>query len=312
VNLNLSTRIFFVAAVLLTACARPGPGATIDLTQRPIRVTATVGMIGDLVENIGGARVIVTGLMGPGVDPHLYKPSIGDVSRLNDADLIVYGGLHLEGRMAELFEQMAVSGRRTVAVSDGVPPDKLRPADDDLNAFDPHIWFDVSLWQYAATHVRDALITLDPGSEATYRENTERYLVELRSLDAYAMAQMASIPQDARVLITAHDAFGYFGARYGLEVKGIQGASTASEASASNVRALADDITNRKVKAIFVESAVSPATINAVQEAVRARGWQVAVGGSLFADALGAAGTPEGTYLGMVKHNVDTIVGALK
>ncbi len=296
--------------VLLSACAR---AARIDdVTLRPIRVTATVGMIADIVRNVGGERVQVSALMAPGVDPHLYKPSVGDVARLDQADVIFYGGLHLEGRMIDLFEKMNASGYRAVAVSEAIPPTLLRPADDDASAHDPHVWFDVSLWQIATQRAAETLIELDPGSAALYRANTERYLRELAALDAYAHEQIASIPPQSRVLITAHDAFGYFGARYGLEVRGIQGSSTATEASANDVSELAQFIAERNIKAIFVESSVPASTVEAVRAAVRARGRDLSIGGELFADAMGAEGTPEGTYIGMVRHNVDTIVRALK
>lgn len=303
-----------LATLLVTGCAaRPGPGAPpADLATRKIRVTTTVGMIADIVRNVGGERVDVAGLMSPGVDPHLYKPSVGDVFKLDNADIIFYGGLHLEGRMAELFEKMNDAGRRAVAVSDGIDHSLLhRPAEFE-GAYDPHIWFDVTLWQMAARHVSKSLIDIDPGSADLYQRNTERYLTELDALHSYVQQQINTVPAASRVLITAHDAFGYFGARYGLDVRGIQGASTATEASANNVRELAQFITDRKIKAIFVESSVPRATIEAVQAAVRSRGWDVTIGGELFADAMGADGTPEGTYIGMVKHNVDTIVSALK
>ena len=302
----------FVALTLLAGCARAPGGATDDPTRRKLRITTTVGMITDIVRNVGGERVDVTGLMAPGVDPHLYKPSVGDVFKLDSADVIFYGGLHLEGRMAELFEKMNESGRHAVAVTDEIDPTLLRKPAEFEGAYDPHVWFDVVLWQYAARRVGKELIALDPTSRDHYERNTAAYLAKLDALNTYIHAEIDSIPPKARVLITAHDAFGYFGQRYGLEVRGIQGASTASEASANSVRELAQFITDRQIKAIFVESSVPRATIEAVQAAVRSRGWNVVIGGELFADAMGADGTPEGAYVGMVKHNVDTIVSALK
>jgi manganese/zinc/iron transport system substrate-binding protein len=304
----------FLATLLVTGCAAgPIPGVTpADLATRKVRVTTTVGMIADIVRNVGGERVEVAGLMAPGVDPHLYKPSVGDVFKLDSADIIFYGGLHLEGRMVDLFEKMNTAGRRAVAVADGIDHALLHKPAEFEGAYDPHIWFDVTLWQLAARHVSKSLIEIDPGSADLYQRNAERYLTELDALHLYVQQQINTIPAASRVLITAHDAFGYFGARYGLEVRGIQGASTATEASANNVRELAQFITDRKIKAIFVESSVPRATIEAVQAAVRSRGWDVRIGGELFADAMGADGTPEGTYVGMVKHNVDTIVSALR
>jgi manganese/zinc/iron transport system substrate-binding protein len=296
--------------VLLAACGR-GPTARIDAIT-PIRAVATVGMVADIVKNIGGDRVAVTTLMGPGVDPHLYKPSLGDVRALDQSDVIFFGGLHLEGRMVELFEKMNASGYRTIEVSAQIDPALLRKPAEFEGSYDPHIWFDVTLWQRAADRVEAALIELDPASRELYASNADAYQARLDALHAYVEREAAKIPAQSRVLITAHDAFGYFGARYGFDVRGIQGSSTATEASASDVRELAQFIADRKIKAIFVESSVPAGTVQAVRAAVRARGWDVTVGGELFADAMGAAGTPEGTYEGMVRHNIDTIVGALR
>ncbi|HYF65928.1 MAG TPA: zinc ABC transporter substrate-binding protein, partial [Herpetosiphonaceae bacterium] len=229
-----------------------------------------------------------------------------------DADIVFYGGLHLEGRMAEIFEKQAERGLRTVAVTRDIAEERLRTPPEFAGNHDPHIWFDVTLWEEAVSTVADQLAALDPGSAALYRSNAEAYLNQLDELDRYIMAEVATVAPESRVLITAHDAFGYFGDRYGFEVRGLQGISTASEAGAGDVQGLADFIAERRIKAIFVESSVPQATIEAVQQAVNARGWQVAIGGELFSDAMGNQGTPEGTYIGMVRHNVDTIVGALK
>lgn len=301
---------------LLLALALSGCGASTaargNIAERQVRVTTTVGMISDIVLNVGGDRVTVTGLMGPGVDPHLYKPSASDIKKLEDADIVFYGGLHLEGRMAEIFEKQAERGFLTVAVSRDIPEDLLRTPPEFAGSHDPHIWFDVTLWQAAARTVAKELAALDPGSSAVYQANAEAYLKQLDELNQYIKQQVATVPADSRVLITAHDAFGYFGDQYGFEVRGLQGVSTASEAGAGDVQGLADFIATRKIKAIFVESSVPQATIEAVQQAVNSRGWQVRIGGQLFSDAMGNQGTPEGTYIGMVRYNVDTIVGALK
>ncbi len=305
------TKIFHWLTLLatITACGA-SPIASLPLASRQIEVLTTVGMITDIVQNVGGNRVRVKGLMGPGVDPHLYKPSAGDALKLGNADVVFYGGLHLEGRMAELFEKFEAGDRRAYAVTAEIPVEKLR--ESDQLAHDPHVWFDVTLWQQATRTVARRLSELDPQSAGVYAQNAERYLQELAALDAYALAEIQKIPPAGRVMITAHDAFGYFGARYGLEVRGLQGISTASEISAADVQSLSAFIAGRKIKAIFIESSVPVGTVRAVQEAVRARGWEVVIGGELLSDAMGAAGTPEGTYIGMVKHNVDTIVGALK
>jgi len=275
-------------------------------------VTTTTGMLADIVRNVGAGRVEVTSLMGPGVDPHLYKPSSGDVIKLDRADVIFYNGLHLEGRMAELFEKMARAGKRTFAVAIAIDPARLIALPESPGHHDPHIWFDVTLWQEAARFVARTLSDVDPAARELYAHNAEFYLEQLDELHAYAERQVALIPPESRVLITAHDAFGYFGRRYGFEVRGLQGVSTASEAGARSVQALAALIAERRIKAVFVESSVPPATIEALQAATRARGWDVAIGGELFSDAMGADGTPEGTYIGMFKHNVDTIVRALR
>ncbi|MBP7602106.1 MAG: zinc ABC transporter substrate-binding protein [Thermoflexales bacterium] len=295
----------------LTACAST-PIVAVDITQRRINVVSTVGMITDIVRNVGGERVLARGLMGPGVDPHLYKPSAGDAIRLGNADIIFYGGLHLEGRMAELFEKIELTGKPAVAVSRDIEPVRLRQPPEFEGKYDPHIWFDVSLWQSATRTVAAALTSLDPNSAALYAANARAYLARLETLDQYARAQIATIPAAQRVMITAHDAFGYFGQAYGMEVRGLQGISTASEISAADVQSLSEFITARKIKALFVESSVPESTVRAVQEAVRSRGHEVVIGGELFSDAMGAEGTPEGTYIGMVTFNVDTIVRALR
>lgn len=277
----------------------------------PLAIATTTGMIGDLAANIGGDRVVVTSLMGPGVDPHLYKPSAGDIRTLEDADLIFYNGLELEGRMTDILVGIARSGTPTVPVAENIPEDLLREPPEFAGKYGPHIWFDVTLWKLAAQRVKDELAAVDPGNEAAYQANLDAYLAELDTLHAYVQEQLARIPEDQRVLITAHDAFGYFGDQYGIDVRGLQGMSTATEATAGDIQALAELIAAEQIPAIFVESSVPPATIEAVQAAVQDRGFDVAIGGQLFSDAMGAAGAPEGTYLGMVRHNVDTIVGAL-
>lgn len=304
----LSAAIALIVTVLLTMSV---PLTALAQDSAPIQITTTTGMIADLAQNIGGDRVAVVSLMGPGVDPHLYKPSAGDIRKLEDADLIFYNGLELEGRMTDLLVKIARSGKPTVPVSENIAPDLLREPPQFQGKYDPHIWFDVTLWQQAAQRVKDELATFDPGSDATYQANLDAYLAELDELNQYATDQIQSIPEGQRVLITAHDAFGYFGERYGIEVLGLQGTSTATEATAGDIQALAELIAERKIPAIFVESSVPPATIEAVQAAVRDRGFDVVIGGQLYSDAMGAAGTPEGTYIGMVRHNVDTIVGAL-
>jgi manganese/zinc/iron transport system substrate-binding protein len=267
-------------------------------------------MITDIVQQVGGERVQVTGLMGPGVDPHLYKASEGDVLRLGTADVIFYGGLHLEAKLADVLERLG-ERVRTVAVTDRIDRSALLKPAEFEGQYDPHVWFDVTLWMKAVERVRDTLIETDPGSADLYRANAAAYLQQLEELHRYVEDQAARVPPEQRVLVTAHDAFNYFGRAYGFEVRGLQGISTAAEAGASDVRGLADFLAQRKIRATFIESSVPVRNIEAVQAAVRSRGWDIRIGGELFSDAMGSAGTPEGTYIGMVRHNIDTIVSAL-
>lgn len=301
------------AATLFVACARKegDAPAKADLSARKIRVVTTIGMITESVEEIGGERVEVKGLMGPGVDPHLYKASEGDVTAMAGADVVFYGGLHLEGKMTEVFERM--KGRiRTEAVTDGIDRKLLHEVPGYPGNFDPHVWFDVTLWMKAAERVRDVLIDMDPKHADGYRVRAKDYLARLADLDKYVRQRAAKVPAGKRVLITAHDAFGYFGNAYGFEVKGLQGVSTVTEAGTSDIQNLAVFIVARKIPAIFVESSVPPRYVEALQAAVRARGFDVQIGGSLYSDAMGNPGTREGTYVGMVRHNIDTIASALE
>ena len=311
-----SLRIVAVLATIGVASALTGCGqqvvgeARVDVSGRTIEVVTTTGMITAIVENVGGGRVEVTGLMGPGIDPHLYKASEGDVIELAEADVVFYNGLHLEAKLAEVFERMR--GRaRTVAVTDSIPRGKLLAPPAFAGAYDPHVWFDVTLWMKAAEHVRDSLVALDAEHAPLYRKNARAYLRQLRELDAYVRRQAAKVPRERRVIVTAHDAFNYFGRAYGFEVRGLQGISTAAEAGTADVRRLAEFIAERRIPAIFVESSVSPRAIEAVREAVRSRGFEVEIGEQLFSDAMGDPDTPEGTYVGMVRHNIDAIVTGL-
>ncbi|MFN2126068.1 MAG: metal ABC transporter solute-binding protein, Zn/Mn family [Candidatus Promineifilaceae bacterium] len=276
-----------------------------------LNVVTTTGMIADIAKNVGGEHVQVTSLMGPGVDPHLYKASAGDVNRLFEADIIFYNGLHLEASMGKVLERFNESGATTVAVAEAIDPEKLQAPPEFEGFYDPHVWFNVAFWMDAGTAVETALIEIDPDHADDYTANAQAYLAELAELDTYVSEQAARVPDDQRVLITAHDAFNYFGKAYGFEVRGLQGISTASEAGTADVQDLARFIAERRIPAIFVESSVPPRTVEAVQAAVRAQGFNVRIGGELFSDAMGSPGTDEGTYNGMVRHNIDTIVGAL-
>ena len=303
--------------ILFVACNRQSdranekaPNSIGISSERPIRVVTTIGMITDIVQNVGGERVSAAGLMGAGIDPHLYKASEGDVAQLAGADLILYNGLHLEGKMAGVLERMQ-DQVKTVAVTQDIDRAVLLAPPEFEGAYDPHVWFDVTLWMKAVERVRDTLIDVDKNSAELYRANTENYLAKLEELHDYVMQQAERVSPDQRVLVTAHDAFNYFGRAYGFEVRGLQGISTAAEAGTADVQALVQFIVERRIPAMFVETSVPRRSIEAVQAAVKAKGFSVEIGGQLFSDAMGASGTPEGTYLGMVRHNIDTIVASL-
>jgi manganese/zinc/iron transport system substrate-binding protein len=298
-----------VAALGLAACG-PAGGAD-DEADRPLTIVATTNLVADVARAVAGDHAEVQALMGPGVDPHLYKASEGDVRRLAEADLILYNGLHLEGKMADILVKMA-RGRPVVALGEGIPEESLREPPEFLGQYDPHVWFDVSLWRQTLPVVAEELAALDPDHAADYRANADRYAAELAALDAWVEERIGSLPPERRVLITAHDAFGYFGRRYGMQVVGIQGISTLAEAGLQDIERVVDLVVDSEVPAIFVESSVPRRTVEAVQGAVRSRGHELAIGGELFSDSLGAAGSPEGTYPGMVRHNVETIVEALR
>ncbi len=279
-------------------------------TGDTLRVVSTIGMITDIVKNVGGKRVEVTGMMGPGVDPHLYKPTPKDVQRLGSAHIIFYNGLHLESKMGDILAKMS-GDTLAVAVTDDVERSLLLTPPEYEGLYDPHLWFDVKLWMQAVVKVRDALSEFDADNTVLYWSNAERYLAKLTELDGYVKSQVARVPSQQRVLVTAHDAFNYFGKAYGFEVRGLQGISTATEAGIADVQELATFIAERRIPAIFVESSVSSRSLEAVRAAVKSKGFEVQIGGELFSDAMGTDGTPEGTYIGMVRHNIDTIVHAL-
>ncbi len=304
----LTTAIAVLASLVVSgspAACRPAAAG-----QAPLRVVTTTGMIADAARNVAGNRAGVTALMGEGVDPHLYKASPADARLLAEADLILYNGLHLEGRMADVLVRMARS-RPTVQVTESIPENQLREPPEFKGQYDPHVWFDVSLWMKVVERTRDALTELDPQGREAFQANAARHLQELEALHTWCREELARVPRERRVLVTAHDAFGYFGRAYGLEVLGIQGISTDSEPSIQDINRLVDLLVERRVPAVFVESSVPRKTIEALVEGARARGHSVAIGGELFSDAMGRAGTPAGTYVGMVRHNVNTIVRAL-
>lgn len=304
----------WACAVLAAVTASCGPASDgtggAGGTGRPLGIVTTTGMIADAARAVAGDRARVTALMGEGVDPHLYKASPGDLRLMTGADLVLYNGLHLEGRLADALEKLAAR-KPVVAVAEAIPGELLRRPSEFQGHPDPHVWFDISLWIRAVERARDAIAEVDPAHREDYSANAARYVEELRRLDAWVREQVARIPESSRVLVTAHDAFGYFGRAYGMEVMAIQGISTDSEASIRDINALVDVLVARRIAAVFVESSVPRKTIDALVEGCRGRGHDLRIGGQLFSDAMGREGTPEGTYAGMVGHNIRTIVAAL-
>lgn len=300
-----------VGLLAVTGCTSAPASGDEPIGDRRVRVTTTTNFITDTVSRIGGDRVEVTGLMGPGVDPHLYRASARDVKTLREADVIFYGGLQLEGKMADLLDDLA-ERQPTMAVTDDLPRDQLlAPAPGTTEQYDPHVWFDVGLWQQVSRTIAATLGERDPANAGTYQANLEAYLTELTALDASVRQRLATIPAERRLLVTSHDAFEYFGRRYDLDVAGIQGISTAAEATTADVERVAELIAARGVPAVFVESSVPRQTIDALIAAAAQRGAQVRVGGELFTDAAGEPGTPEGTYVGMLQANADRVADGL-
>ena len=308
--MNRIVKVFFAVLVVLGfSCNQPVNKENTDGDKLSVITTTT--MITDLAKQIGGDAINVQGLMGSGVDPHLYKASEGDVSKLYGANVIVYNGVHLEGKMDDILKKMNSSSRKTYAIGDVIPEQNLIKPNAEYSHHDPHIWFDIDNWKLAANYVAKILTENDIKNKELYANNLAKYLVELDELKSNVKKQIEKIPTEQRVLITAHDAFEYFGKAFNFEVLGLQGISTVSEAGAADVRDLAELITTRKIPAIFVESSVPKRNIEALEAAVNARGYHVEIGGELFSDALGTPGTTEGTYIGMYQHNVKTIVDAL-
>ena len=304
--------------VVLLSCGRSDPqnqasGTTGDAAQvsGPFTIVATVGMVSDVVRNVAGDRAEVTGLMGSGVDPHLYKPTRSDVQRLLGADVIFYNGLLLEGKMTDSLIRAATSGKKVFAVTELLDEEFLLEPEEFEGLFDPHVWMDPAAWSRTVDVVRDKLIEFDPAGADEYRTSAEAYAAQLAALDEYATRVLESVPEEQRVLVTAHDAFNYFGQRFGYEVVGIQGISTESEAGVQDIERLVDLLVDRSIGAVFVESTVSDRNINALISGARARGHEVVIGGELFSDAMGDNGTYEGTYIGMIDHNVTTVARAL-
>jgi manganese/zinc/iron transport system substrate-binding protein len=276
----------------------------------PVQVVATTGMIADTARAVGGDLVDVRALMGPGVDPHSYRQTRSDIVALTRADVVLWHGLYLEAQMEAFFETLARQ-RDVVAVAEALPRDVLRGHDDYADKFDPHVWMTPALWTGVVREIARALTETHPEGAETFAANADAFIAELDRLEAYARTSLADVPESARVLVTAHDAFGYFGDAYGFEVLGIQGISTESEAGLARINALVDLLVDRGIGAVFVESSVSDRNIRALIEGAAARGHEVRIGGELYSDAMGPDGSYEGTYIGMMDHNITTIAGAL-
>ena len=304
--------LILATSALAFGCSSESPASNVpDTKQDPIRIVATTGMVTDIVRQVVGGRGEVEGLIGADVDPHLFRPTRSDVQRLMNASVIFYNGLLLEGQMTDTLVRAATAGRKVFAVTELLDASFLLEAEDYENAFDPHVWMDPRAWMKAVEVVRDSLAELDPAGKFTYEQNAAAYLEELADLDAYARRVLETVPENKRVLVTAHDAFGYFGRRFGFEVVGIQGISTESEAGVRDIERLVDMLVTRGIGAVFIESTVPDRAVRAVIAGAAARGHTVRIGGELFSDAMGEAGTYEGTYIGMIDHNVTTIANAL-
>lgn len=279
--------------------------------ELPLVVTTT-GMIADAAAIVCGSDARVESLMGPGVDPHLYKATQGDLQLLRSADIIIYNGLHLEGKMQEIFDELAKT-KTVIRISDAISPEKLLKTNNSgQQSYDPHIWFDVALWAEGISGMVQALAKSLPDASAGIIERGNTYMDDLHKLDAAVIEQTSRLSSANKIIITSHDAFGYFGAAYGFRVLGLQGISTAAEFGLKDVTDMVDLIIADQVPAVFIESSVSEKSIRSVMDGCKAKGHSLRLGGMLYSDAMGAANTPEGTYVGMVQHNVHTIIKALE
>ncbi len=308
---SLVQMMALVALTILGGCSPARQPADDEAAGNRYSVSCTISMVADIVRHVAGNHAKVTHLIGSGVDPHLYKPTRSDVIALMEADIIFYSGLRLEGKMSSELDGIARQNKPVIAVTERLEPKYLLSEPDDPDTADPHVWMDVQGWMQATEAVRDALIAFDPPHADEYAANATAYLARLEKLDAYAKEVLASIPEQKRLLITAHDAFRYLGRAYGIEVLGIQGLSTESEAGLQDVNRLVDLIVERDIGAIFVESSVARKNVEALIQGARSRDKKVLIGGELFSDAMGAQGTYEGSYIGMIDHNVTTIARAL-
>lgn len=299
----------FITAVLLVGCSNNASGDT-KKDEKPLVITTT-GQIADAVKEIAGDHVEIKSLMGPGVDPHLYKATQGDLQILEKADIIFYNGLELEGKMSEIFEKMKKE-KTVVAIGDAVPQEEILNDEAHPDLADPHIWFDINVWESATKEITKTLSEEIPDSKEDFVKNEEAFFKQLSDLSAWTDQRISEIPEKQRVLVTAHDAFNYFGNSHGMEVRGLQGLSTDSEYGLKDVQNIVDFLVENNIKAVFIESSVSDKAMKAVIEGAKEKGHTIQIGGELYSDAMGAEGTEEGTYIGMYKHNVNTIVDSLK
>jgi len=302
---------FSAVSLVVVLLAMTGCGGKTESATKPVQVVATVGMVADIVRAVLGDQAQVTSLIGEGIDPHLYKPTRDDVLQLSNADVIFYNGLLLEGKMADILEKLTAKNKQVFAVAGLISEDQLLSPAEFGGHHDPHIWMDVSLWSRGVDLVQSSMSNYNPSWTESLAAHAAQYKAELDLLHAYIKEIMQTVPDSSRVLITAHDAFNYYGRAYGIEVLGIQGISTESEAGLNDINRLVDTIVNRGIKAIFVESSVADRNVKALVEGARSRGHDVVIGGSLYSDAMGEPGTYEGTYIGMMDHNGSTIARAL-
>ncbi|HVJ86686.1 MAG TPA: zinc ABC transporter substrate-binding protein [Caulifigura sp.] len=306
--LQLSVGLLF-CLLALTGC--PASKSTPNATPNGLKIVATTGMVADLVKHIVGQHGSVQTLMSAGVDPHLYKPTTSDVADIQQADLVFYNGLGLEGPMEPVFKRDAEKGRKVIPVAGKLSEAAVHHSERFSGHADPHVWMDVSLWIQCLDPIVEALSAAAPAKADEFRANADAYREELKKLDDFARSAIRTIPPPQRTLVTAHDAFSYFAKAYGIEVKAVQGITTESEPGVDDVNTLVKFLVEKKIPALFVESSVSDRNLMAVLEGVAKHGGNVSVGGRLFSDAMGAEGTYEGTYVGMIDHNVTVIVRAL-
>jgi manganese/zinc/iron transport system substrate-binding protein len=298
-----------LVSLVMPACGQQESSSTPESAR--LAIAATTGMVADSVRTVAGERADVVGLINSGVDPHLYKATRSDIKKIMDADAVFYNGLLLEGKLTDTLIRAASSGKPVHAVTELVDESSLLEPEGFNGHFDPHLWMDPRAWAGTVGVVRDRLTELDPGGGEIFSANAAAYEGEIAALDAYAETVLRTVPASKRVLVTAHDAFNYFGRRYGFEVVGIQGISTESEAGVRDIERLVDLLVDREIGAVFIESTVSDRNIGALVAGAGARGHTVSIGGELFSDAMGRSGTYEGTYIGMLDHNITTIVRAL-